>query len=218
MPGRDAASLIASASVRSFLARLTNGLQSRRARKQQAKDQQPPRKPTPDGQPEPRREASTPRHPVGATAARMEASLARPAQSIPELLAVTPLEHVVAVLRKVFTGAAHTVVLFRHGTVVLFREPAHDPVAAASAIVKRMTVMPGGFAGDFGTLSLKDGMGWLVTSHREDVLTYLSPDELESAEKSPLVVGFIGRSKRHLDATEAHVVHVETLPPAPGEV
>jgi len=177
-----------------------------RSSRSRRREDVPPKREPPDA-------AAPPRPKPAPAAVRLEASLAVPARSIPELLAVTPLEHVVDTLRVVIAAPGKTMVLFRHGTVVVLSEASDDPIATASAIMRRARVMPGGSAGDFGTLQLQDGRGWMVTCDWENVFTFLSPDELENAGKSPLIIGFIGRSKRHLDATEAHAVHVETLPP-----
>ncbi|MFI8278228.1 hypothetical protein ACIGBH_25830 [Streptomyces sp. NPDC085929] len=60
---------------------------------------------------------------------------------------------------------------------------------------------------DFGVIDLKDVAGWVVTGHHSDVLTYVGPDEPQ--DQSHIAVGPFGRSKRHRDGTELHVVHVE---------
>ncbi|CAL9664337.1 hypothetical protein SUDANB126_07158 [Streptomyces sp. enrichment culture] len=56
-------------------------------------------------------------------------------------------------------------------------------------------------------IDLKDVEGWVVTGHHNDVLTYVGPDEPQ--DQSQIAVGLFGRSKRHRDGTELHVVHVE---------
>lgn len=65
----------------------------------------------------------------------------------------------------------------------------------------------GSSAGDFRVINLKDSEGWVVTGHHNDVLTYVGPDEPQ--DQSEISVGLFGRSKRHRDGTEPHVIHVE---------
>ncbi|MER5809102.1 hypothetical protein ABT143_13055 [Streptomyces sp. NPDC002033] len=62
-------------------------------------------------------------------------------------------------------------------------------------------------AGDFGVIDVKDVEGWVVTGQHNDVLTYVGLDEPQ--DQSQISVGLFGRSKRHRDGTELHVVHVE---------
>ncbi|MFE2530750.1 hypothetical protein [Streptomyces sp. NPDC059371] len=54
---------------------------------------------------------------------------------------------------------------------------------------------------------LKDVEGRVVTGHHDAALTYVGPDEPQ--DRSNVAVGLFGRSKRHRDGTELHVVHVE---------
>lgn len=63
-------------------------------------------------------------------------------------------------------------------------------------------------AGDFNVISLPDGLGWVVTCHHNDILTYVSPDEMEG-EPGDLLVGLYGRSKRHQDSQDLQVIHIE---------
>ena len=66
----------------------------------------------------------------------------------------------------------------------------------------------GSSAGDFGTIELQDGSGWVVTCHHNDVLTFVGTDEMGSGA-SDVAVGLTGRSKRGQDAEELRVLHVE---------
>ena len=63
-------------------------------------------------------------------------------------------------------------------------------------------------AGDFSIITLDEEPGWVVTSHHPDILTYVSPDEVDE-QSNDLVIGLLGRSKRDLDAAELMVIHVE---------
>ncbi|MFF2183825.1 hypothetical protein [Streptomyces sp. NPDC058155] len=100
-------------------------------------------------------------------------------------------------------------VLFEHGTCVVLTAPGEEePAEQATGILKEFgPAHAGSSAGDFGVIDLKDAEGWVVTGHHNDVLTYVGPDEPQ--DQSEIAVGLLGRSKRHLDGTELHVVHVE---------
>jgi hypothetical protein len=64
-------------------------------------------------------------------------------------------------------------------------------------------------AGDFSTVKLTNNPGWVVTCHHNDILTYVSPDEMDEKHPTDIVVGLYGREKRHLDAEGLNVIHVE---------
>ncbi|GAA3831897.1 hypothetical protein GCM10022380_58070 [Amycolatopsis tucumanensis] len=112
--------------------------------------------------------------------------------------------------RTVLTGARPWV-LFEHGTCVVLTEPEGDLAHQATELLRTFgPVRAGGAAGDFGVITLDEGGGWLVTSYRPDVLTHVAPGEPPA--ESDVTIGLYGRSKRHRDATELHVVHVEDAP------
>jgi hypothetical protein len=99
-------------------------------------------------------------------------------------------------------------VLFEHGTCVVLTTPEGDLAEQATELLKVFgPVHAGSPAADFGVLRLKDAEGWLVTGDHDDVLTHVGPDEPH--DQSEIAVGLFGRSKRHQDGTELHVVHVE---------
>lgn len=99
-------------------------------------------------------------------------------------------------------------VLFEHGTCVVLTAPEGELAEQATDLLKKFgPVHAGSSAGDFGVIDLKEVGGWVVTGHHNDVLTYVGPDEPEDGSR--IVVGLFGRSKRHRDGTELHVVHVE---------
>lgn len=121
--------------------------------------------------------------------------------------AVSPL---VEVWRKVIVGADKSWVLFKNGTCVILMEPAADLGAQAVELMKECgPVYPGSPAGDFSTIDLTNAPGWAVTSHNNDILTYVDPEEVGDANPSDLVVGLIGRAKRDQDAHELEVIHIE---------
>ncbi|WP_328793500.1 MULTISPECIES: hypothetical protein [unclassified Streptomyces] len=99
-------------------------------------------------------------------------------------------------------------VLFEHGTCVVLTAPEGELAAQAAGILKEFgPARAGSPAGDFRVIDLEDAEGWAVIGHHHDVLTYVGPDELVDA--SDIAVGLYGRSKRHQDGIELHVVHVE---------
>ncbi len=106
-------------------------------------------------------------------------------------------------------------VLFKHGTCVTLASPvrgsAQELAVQATALMKEWgPVVPGTPAGDFDVIKLQDDPGWVVTSHHPDVRTYVGPDELgEGRVPSEVIIGLIGRAKRHQDAEELEVVHTE---------
>ncbi|MER5197284.1 hypothetical protein ACWD3J_29200 [Streptomyces sp. NPDC002755] len=99
-------------------------------------------------------------------------------------------------------------VLFEHGTCVVVMAPDGELAEQATEILKKYgPAHAGSSSGDFGVIDLKDAEGWVVTGQHNDVLTYVGPDE--PRDSSEIAVGLFGRSKRHRDGTELHVVHVE---------
>ncbi|MFI0900428.1 hypothetical protein [Streptomyces sp. NPDC020983] len=99
-------------------------------------------------------------------------------------------------------------VLFEHGTCVVLAAPEGDLAAQAAGILREFgPVHVGTPAADFDVIDLADAPGWVVTGRHQDVLTYVSPEELD--DHGTFSVGLFGRSKRHDDGTELHVVHVE---------
>ncbi|MFJ8301717.1 hypothetical protein ACIQ9R_38260 [Streptomyces sp. NPDC094447] len=120
--------------------------------------------------------------------------------------------------RHLLTDPRKSWVLFEHGTCVVLTAPDGDLAAQATKILKDFgPVHTGSSAGDFGVIDVKDADGWVVTGHHQDVLTYVAPDEPSGEDN--FTVGMRGRSKRHQDGTELHVVHVEDRrgPTAPAQ-
>jgi hypothetical protein len=115
-----------------------------------------------------------------------------------------------AAWRDVINGPDKSWVVFENGTCVVLTDPADDLAGQAVAILREHgPVHPGSSYGDFGTITLDDGRGWVVTCHHNDILTYVAPDEVDADRASDLIVGLLGRSKRGQDAEELRVVHVE---------
>ncbi|MFF2351724.1 hypothetical protein ACFVVL_18320 [Kitasatospora sp. NPDC058115] len=110
--------------------------------------------------------------------------------------------------RRILTDSRKSWVLFEHGTCVVLTAPSGELAEQATALLKEFgPVHAGSPSGDFGVTDLKDADGWIVTGHHNDILTYVGLDE--SQELPEIAVGLFGRSKRHRDGTELHVVHVE---------
>ena len=54
-----------------------------------------------------------------------------------------------------------------------------------------------------------------MTGHHDDILTLVGPDEVSTEGADDLVIGLLGRSKRHQDAEGLVVIHVEDRRSAP---
>ncbi|MEU0338518.1 hypothetical protein ABZ092_05900 [Streptomyces bobili] len=117
-------------------------------------------------------------------------------------------ENLIAVWRRLLTDPRKSWVLFEHGTCVVLPTPDGELAEQATGVLREFgPARAGSSAGDFGVIDPTDAEGWVVTGHHNDVLTYVGPDE--STDPSQIAVGLVGRSKRHRDSTELHVVHVE---------
>jgi hypothetical protein len=111
--------------------------------------------------------------------------------------------------RATIRGPDKSWVVFENGTCVVLVEPESDLEAQAVSLLREWgPVHPGSPAGDFRTITLENGLGWVVTCHHNDILTFVSPDEL-GHDVNDLTIGLLGRSKRGQDAEGLRVVHVE---------
>jgi hypothetical protein len=112
--------------------------------------------------------------------------------------------------RGIIHGPEKSWVLFAHGTCVILMAPQGHLAAQATELLReRGPVHPGSSFGDFGTITLEGGAGWVVTCHHDDILTYVGPDEVSPEQANDLAVGLLGRAKRGQDAEELRVLHVE---------
>jgi hypothetical protein len=119
-------------------------------------------------------------------------------------------ETIVEAWRRIIVGEGMSWVVFTHGTCVVLPDPGPDVDLASQAVDVLREYAPvraGSPAGDFGTVTLDPGPGWVVHGHHPDVLTYVAADEVARADD--LVVGLHGRAKRDRDGRELEVVHVE---------
>ncbi len=118
--------------------------------------------------------------------------------------------HLITTWLGIVKGPDKSWVLFENGTCVILLKPEDDLAAQAVALLKEWgPVHAGSSFGDFGTIELQDGRGWVVTCHHNDILTYVASDELLPERASDLAVGLLGRSKRGQDAEELKVIHIE---------
>lgn len=115
----------------------------------------------------------------------------------------------IAAWQATVASPAKSWVLFENGTCVILLEPEEDLAAQATALLREYgPVHPRSSFGDFETITLDNGLGWVVASHHTEILTSVGPDELE-ADSSDLVIGLHGRSKRGQDAEDLRVLHIE---------
>ena len=126
-------------------------------------------------------------------------------------------DDLIEVLRATINGPDKSWVLFENGTCVILMEPEADLAAQATALLREYgPVHAGSSFGDFSTITLENGRGWVVTCHHNDILTVVGRDEV-SPDAMNRVVGLLGRSKRGQDAQELRVLHIEDKRPAePG--
>lgn len=118
-------------------------------------------------------------------------------------------DQLVNVWRSIIDGGDKSWALFENGTCVILMEPEDDISAQAIELMKEWgPVHAGSSAGDFSTITLENEAGWVVTSHHNDTLTYVDPEE-SGDDPSDLSVGLLGRSKRDQDAESLTVIHVE---------
>lgn len=111
--------------------------------------------------------------------------------------------------KETINGPEKSWVLFENGTCVILMNPEKDLAAQATALLKESgPVWPATPHGDFGTITLENGRGWVVYCHHNDILTFVGPDEV-GPDSEDVVIGLYGRSKRGQDADELQVIHVE---------
>lgn len=118
--------------------------------------------------------------------------------------------------RATLLGPNKSWVLFENGTCVILMAPEADLAAQATALLREFgPVHAGSSFGDFSTITLENGRGWVVTCHHNDILTFVGPDEA-SPDAPDVMVGLLGRFKRGQDAEELRVLHIEDKTAAPG--
>ncbi|MCK5389742.1 MAG: hypothetical protein KAJ36_04590, partial [Candidatus Thorarchaeota archaeon] len=63
--------------------------------------------------------------------------------------------------------------------------------------------------GDFTVHPLENVPGWIVAYHHKDILSYVSPSDMEGDDAGHMTIGLFGRHKRGEDAKELQIIHVE---------
>ncbi|MFI5925030.1 hypothetical protein ACIA3K_03505 [Micromonospora sp. NPDC051543] len=130
------------------------------------------------------------------------------------MIIVMSEQDLAGIWRRIIRGDGKSWVVFAHGTCVVLPAPGPSADLAAQAIEILREYGPvhvGSSAGDFSTITLDPGPGWVVYGHHNDVLTYMGPDEVQ--DSSDLAVGLYGRHKRDQDGHELDVIHVEDKRP-----
>lgn len=112
--------------------------------------------------------------------------------------------------RRIGIMAEKSWVLFRHDTCVVVAEPKGDMAEQARALLREWgPVQVGTPSADFSVTALGEGEGWLVHCHHPGIVTYVGPEEGLGSAASEVIVGLLGRAKRHRDTQEQVVIHVE---------
>jgi hypothetical protein len=102
-------------------------------------------------------------------------------------------------------------VLFENGTCVILANPEENLERQATELIKRFGLAHAGTPlGDFSVLTLSQHPGWVVTYHHPEILNYVSPNEVEPSA-SNVKIGLLGRSKRHQDAEDPKIIHIEDM-------
>jgi hypothetical protein len=115
----------------------------------------------------------------------------------------------ITVIKAIMRGFDGSWVLFAHGTVVGVRAPGGDPAGQGREfLAQHGPVIPGTPAGDFGVHRARQQPGWLVSGHRTEMITYVSPEEVDDPAAADLQIGMLGRAKRGEDARELKILHV----------
>ncbi len=118
-------------------------------------------------------------------------------------------EKLVGVWREIIVGDDKSWVLFENGTCVILMKPEHDLRSQAIELMKEWgPVHVGSSAGDFSIITLDNDVGWVVTSHHNDILTFVGLDDADD-DPTDLLVGLLGRSLRNQDAESLVIIHVE---------
>src|SRR5262249_20350975 len=124
----------------------------------------------------------------------------------PRGLAMSPID----VWRRIIIDPQKSWVLFENGTCVILVDPGEDLIVQATALMRVWgPVHAGSPAGDFNVNELPDDLGWAVGCHHDDILTIVGPGEVSADGANDLVVGLLGRSKRHEDSERLVIAHVE---------
>lgn len=115
----------------------------------------------------------------------------------------------IAAWRATINGPGKSWVLFENGTCVILMVPETDLASQATALLGKWgPVGVGSSFGDFSTIELDDGRGWVVACHHPDILTFVGMDEI-GVPTPEVAIGLLGRLKRGQDAEQLRVLHIE---------
>lgn len=118
-------------------------------------------------------------------------------------------EPLVETWRDIVSNPSDSWVLFKNGSCVFIDEVADNLAASAAALMAEWgAVQVATPSADFGCIELADKKGWVVTCHSNNILTYVSAQEVPG-DKSDVSIGLTGRCKRELDANELVIIHIE---------
>jgi len=126
-----------------------------------------------------------------------------------------PLIDYAGIWRNIIEGASDkSWVIFKNGTIVILMHAELDSNTdlqqKAIQLMKEWgPVHEGTPAGDFSVGISKKAEGWYITSHHNDIITFVHPTEIKKHKPEDLIVGMFGRNKRNTDANELCVIHVE---------
>ncbi len=119
------------------------------------------------------------------------------------------MKELVRIWNKIIVGEEKSWVLFENGTIVILMEPELDLRNQAISLMEKFgKVSAGNPAGDFSVINLSNDEGYAVTCHHPDILTYVSPSEIEENAED-WKIGLVGRSKRNEDAHDLEIIHIE---------
>lgn len=99
-------------------------------------------------------------------------------------------------------------VVFENGTCVVVTNGDGNLRDIALDIISEFgPVHVGSSFGDFSVVELKDDWGWVVTSHHNDLMTFVAREEFDGG-KAPeeFLIGIYGRGKRGDDAEQQKIV------------
>jgi len=100
-------------------------------------------------------------------------------------------------------------VLFSNATFLIIKEELSEEEAEKQAIDVIQSygpVVAGSSSADFSVSALEHVDGWLVSSHKKGLFTYVSPSEIADTSLSDVEIGLLGRSKRHQDSIEQKII------------
>ncbi len=123
---------------------------------------------------------------------------------------VEDLEKLNRIWCEILLDELKTWAIFKHGTGVVCSNPVQEPREYASNLMKKMGIVVTATShGDFTVHNLENVPGWVVEYHHKDILSYVSPTDMEGNDTGDMMVGLFGRQKRGEDAKELQIIHVE---------